>query len=133
MEKIPFNNGTIELISPQNILYINFQGNIEDDDYKKIWETGVEKAIELHIERFIFDQSNIGKVSFKARGWVILKMLPTIKKELGKGLKIGVLSSKDLVNKSGVKYMVGMFEKMAGLKVTFFSDFDSAVEGIGNY
>ena len=125
-------NGDIELITPGNILYITFKGNIEDDDYKGIWQTGVDKAVELNIERFIFDQTNIGRVSFKARGWVILKMLPTIKKELGKGLKIGVLSSKDLVNKSGVKYMVGMFEKMAGLKVTFFSNFDAAVEEIGN-
>lgn len=131
MEKITLPNGEIELITPGDILFITFKGNIEDDDYKEIWETGVEKAIELNTERFIFDQMNIGKVSFKARGWVILKMLPTIKKELGKGLKIGVLSSKDLVNKSGVKYMVGMFKKMASLDVTFFVDRDSAIEEIG--
>ena len=131
MEKIELPNGVIELISSANILHITFKGNIEDDDYKEIWETGVEKAIELNIERFIFDQMNIGKVSFKARGWVILKMLPIIKKELGKGLKIGILSSKDLVNKSGVKYMVGMFKKMASLDVTFYPDIESAIEEIG--
>jgi len=131
MEKITLSNGVIELITPENILHITFKGNIEDDDYKEIWETGVEKAIELNIERFVFDQMNIGKVSFKARGWVILKMLPTIKKELGKGLKIGVLSSKDLVNKSGVKYMVGMFKKMASLDVTFFTDIETAIDEIG--
>lgn len=131
MEKITLTNGTVELIDDE-ILYIIFKGNISDDDYKEIWQTGVDKAVEYNVERFVFDQSNIGQVSFKARGWVILKMLPTIKKELGSGLKIGVISSKDLVNKSGVKYLVGMFEKMAGLKVNFYPDFDTAVTEVKN-
>lgn len=132
MEKIILPNGEIELITPQNILYIKFEGNISDEDYKEIWGNGVEKAVELNIEKFVFDQSEIGQVSFKARGWVILKMLPKIKKELGSGLKVGVVSAKDLVNKSGVKYLVGMFKKMAGLNVTFFNDYDTAIDTIGN-
>ena len=131
MEKIILPNGEVELINDK-ILFVKFEGNITDDDYKEIWETGVEKAIELNIEHFIFDQSKIGQVSFKARGWVILKMLPRIKKELSKGLKIGVVSSKDLVNKSGVKYLVGMFEKMASLNVNFYADFDTAVNEVTN-
>ena len=131
MEKIILPNGEVELIN-NKILFVKFEGNISDDDYKEIWETGVEKAVELNIEHFIFDQSKIGQVSFKARGWVILKMLPRIKKELPKGLKIGVVSSKDLVNKSGVKYLVGMFEKMASLDVNFYPDFDTAVNEVSN-
>ena len=131
MEKIVLANGEVELLNDK-ILFVKFEGNISDDDYKEIWETGVDKAVELGLEHFIFDQSQIGQVSFKARGWVILKMLPRIKKELPKGLKIGVVSSKDLVNKSGVKYLVGMFEKMAGLNVNFFPDYDTAVTEVGN-
>ena len=132
MEKITLTNGEIELIDPHNILYINFQGNIDDDDYKEIWETGVDKAVELDIKKFIFDQSNIGQVSFKARGWVILKMLPRIKKEFDSDLKVGIVSAKDLVNKSGVKYLVGMFKKMAGIDVEFYNDIDSAVSGVNS-
>ena len=127
MEKITLPNGEVELINDK-ILYIKFEGNIAEDDYKEIWQTGVDKAVEFKTEHFLFDQSKIGNVSFKARGWVILKMLPRIKKELPKGLKIGVVSSKDLVNKSGVKYLVGMFEKMAGLNVNFYPDFDTAID-----
>lgn len=131
MEKIVLPNGEVELINDK-ILFVKFEGNISDDDYKEIWETGVEKAVELNIEHFVFDQSKIGQVSFKARGWVILKMLPRIKKELPSGLKIGVVSSKDLVNKSGVKYIVGMFEKMASLNINFFPDLDTAVAEVSN-
>jgi len=130
MEKVTLNNGEIELIEPQKILYINFVGDIAEDDYKNIWSTGVDLGVEHKLDKFLFDQSNIGKVSFTARGWVILKMLPRIKKDLGKGINVGIISSKNMINKSGVSYLKSMFEKMAGLKITFYPDIDSAREGL---
>lgn len=130
MEISSTKNSEIEVIQPGNILFIKFMGNIEDDDYKDIWEDGVNYAVENDIENFIFDQEEVGKVSFSARGWVIIKMLPRIKKEIGQNIKVGVISSKDLINKSGVKYLVGMFEKMAGVNVNFFPDRESAVKFI---
>ena len=126
MEKVTLNNGVIELIEPQKILYINFIGDMPEEDYKNIWSTSVDLSIEHKIENFLFDQSNIGKVGFTARGWVILKILPRIKKELGKDINIGIISSKSMINKSGVSYLTSMFEKMADLKITFYPDVETA-------
>ena len=57
-------------------------------------------------------------------------MLPRIKKDLGKGINVGIISSKNMINKSGVSYLKSMFEKMAGLKITFYPDIDTAREGL---
>lgn len=130
MEKIILPHGEIELVQPGNILYISFYGDIPEKEYKNIWETTVSVAVKEKLERFVFDQSEVGKVGFSARGWVIVKMLPRIKKELGTDIKTGVVSSKSIVNKTGLKYLVGMFEKMVGLKIHFFNDKDVAISSI---
>jgi len=126
MEKITLNNAEIELFMPQKILYTKFIGDINEENYKEIWNKGVDLGVEHKVEKFLLDQSEIGKVSFTARGWVILKMLPRIKNELGKNISIGVISSKNMINKSGVSYLKSMFEKMGGLKITFYPDVETA-------
>ena len=59
MDKITLPNGEVALINDK-VLYVKFEGNISDDDYKEIWQTGVDKAIELQTNHFVFDQSKIG-------------------------------------------------------------------------
>ena len=126
MEKVTLNNTEIELFMPQKIMYTKFIGDINEDNYKEIWNKGVDLGVEHKVEKFLLDQSEIGRVSFTARGWVILKMLPRIKNELGKGLNIGVISSKNMINKSGVNYLISFFENMVSVKITFYPDVETA-------
>ncbi len=104
--------GKIDHIEEGNILICRFLGSINYDDYSAIWGKLIELTKEFKGKRFIMDQSKVGDVSFMARGKVIIKHLPAIKREVGDNFTVALLTSSNVVSKSGMVYMVKAFKKL---------------------
>ena len=121
-------NSEILLLEELNVLIIRFIGDMTDEAYFEIWEKGLEFAIQKGSKRFIMDQSPVGHVSFTARSKVIMRYLPRYKKGLGKELKVGVLSSSNMIHSAGIKYMVKTFKSLTSFSIEFFSAEDDAIE-----
>ena len=95
---------------------------MSDDVYKAMWNRSLFFSEKFQINRFIIDQRSIGKVSFSARGWVVIKVFPTLKKILPGSVHAAVLKSENLAHKSGMTFLAKAFEKLSGYQVGFFSD-----------
>lgn len=112
----------------ENALLMKFIGDISDEDYKSIWHQAFDTVYKLGIENILIDQREIGVVSFSARAWVMVKMFPKIKRELSPDLAGSVLSSSNLVYKSGVQYLVKAFKKISGYKIEFHNNYEESME-----
>lgn len=124
-------NGKVAHLSNDGIIIMRFIGDMSDEAYFEIWDNSIECAIKTESKLFLIDQSQIGNVSFMARSKVVIKYLPTIKKEIGRKLKVAVLTSGSVVHKSGMKYLAKTFQKLASFNIEFFNDEKGAIYWIG--
>ena len=122
----------IEYDASGHLLYIKFIGDMKESEYKDIWRSGVQKAFELGIEKFIIDQSEIGSVPFLARAWVITSLYGKIKRELSPDLAVSVLSSSDKSHKSGMQYLVKGFRKLSGFEIDFHPTYQDAASWLNS-
>lgn len=120
-------NSEILHFEGENILIIRFIGDMSDEAYYEVWEKGLEYAIEKESRRFIMDQSPVGHVSFSARSKVVMRYLPRYRKNLGKELKVGVLSSSNMIHSAGIKYMVKTFRSLTSFSIELFSSESDAI------
>ncbi len=116
-------NADILLTEDKKVLVYRFIGDIEDETYFEIWRKVFELTFEKGVKKHLVDQSQVGKISFRARGKVILKHLPAFKKEIGADFKTAIVTSKSIVNKSGVTYMVKAFKALfSSINTEFFEE-----------
>ncbi len=120
-------NWKIQYNDEHNILIMRCYGDISDDIYKTMWEEAIKLSLERNIRRFLIDQREIGRVSFSARGWVIVSLFPKIKSKLSKEVRAAVLKSSNMANSSGIMFLVKAFKKVSGYDIDFF---DSDKSGI---
>lgn len=112
----------------KRLMVMRFKGDIGDEAYKQFWKDSFECAQEHQLNRILVDQREAGHISFNARGWVVVKMFPKIKKDLPASLASAILSSKKLAQKSGVQYLVKTFRTLAGYNVQFIDKEQEALE-----
>ena len=123
--------GKVAHLEDDGIIVMRFIGDMPDEAYFEIWDNSIEGAVKAESKLFLIDQSQIGNVSFMARSKVVIKYLPTIKKEIGKYLKVAVLTSSSVVHKSGMKYLAKTFQKLASFNIEFFNDETEALKWLG--
>ena len=114
--------------APNHALLMKFLGDMSDDEYKEIWHVSYKHAYEKGIENFVIDQSEIGLVSFGARAWVMVKMYPKIKRDLSPQLKGAIITSSNIVHRSGVQYLVKAFQRVSGYKIEFQDNYELALK-----
>ena len=115
-----------------HILLMKFIGDMKDDEYKQIWRIAFDQAFEKGVEKLLIDQTEIGNVSFSARAWVMVKMYPKIKRELSPDMVGAMISSANVVHRTGLQYLVKAFQKVSGYKVEFYENYHDAREWL-NY
>lgn len=118
--------------SKGHVLLMKFIGDMTDDEYKQIWQVSFKETYEKGIEKLIIDQSEIGNVSFSARAWVMVKMYPKIKRELSPYLAGAIISSGNIVHRSGVQYLVKAFQKVSGYKIDFHENYEDAIQWLNS-
>ncbi|WP_020532069.1 hypothetical protein [Flexithrix dorotheae] len=125
-------NFIISRETTHNIIIMEFIGDIGDEVYKEIWHTSAHFAMEYETKKFIIDQSKIGKVNFKSRSWAVLSFFPSLKKILGSNIAGSVITSKQLIHKSGVQYLIQAFRKFTGYQVNTCADYNEAINWLNS-
>ncbi len=123
-------HGKVAHLEDDGIIVMRFIGDMPDEAYFEIWENSIKHSLETNSNNFLIDQSQIGNVSFLARSKVVIKYLPTIKKEIGESLKAAVFTSSKVVHKSGMKYLAKTFQKLASFNIEFFNNEQDAINWI---
>lgn len=111
-----------------HVLLMKFIGEMTDEEYKHIWKQAFKHTYEKGIEKLIIDQSMIGNVSFSARAWVLVKMFPKIKRDLSPHITGAIVSSANILHRSGVHYLAKAFQKVSGYHIQFIDNYDLAIE-----
>jgi hypothetical protein len=121
-------NFTLKLDEENRLIVMRFIGDIEDEAYKKYWEDSFVHALRCQVNRVVVDQSEVGNVSFNARGWVAIKMFPKINKQLPSDLAGAIISSSRLTQRSGLQYLTKTFQALTNFRLEFCKDEQEAVE-----
>lgn len=111
-----------------NIVIMKFIGDFSDEEYKKFWSLAIDFGVANEICRVIIHQQEIGNVSFKARAWVVMNAFPRVKKEMPKNLSTCVISSKRVMQKTGMQYLLKAFIGFTGYSVELHPTVDKAVK-----
>lgn len=101
------------------IVYLQFEGNISDSEYKEVWESLLVYGRECDLKKLIIDQRMIGKVSMTARAWYLMNWIPRAKKGVNNNCNIAIISSSYVANKVGLNYLVNGVKKLTSFNVKF--------------
>lgn len=110
-----------------HVIKLLFLGDMSDEIYKEFWTKAIDFGIQKNCNRVIIDQSQIGNVSFNARGWVVVNAFPRIKKSMPKSLAGAVIASSRVVQKTGVQYLMKAFKGLTGYQVEMFPNDEEAI------
>lgn len=110
-------NYALKLDAENTIVLMKFIGDMSDEEYKSFWTRSINFAVERQINRVIIDQGEIGNVSFKARGWVVINAFPRVKKEMPRNMAASILSSGRVVQKTGMQYLLKAFKAITNYQV----------------
>lgn len=114
---------------PENgVLLMKFIGDMSDEDYKAFWTRSIDFAVKKQINRVIIDQGDIGNVSFKARGWVVINAFPRVKREMPKNMAASILSSGKIVQKTGMQYLLKAFKALTNYEVEVHPTVEDCIE-----
>lgn len=117
----------LDLNLEKKIIAMRFYGDMPDEDYREIWEKALKIVIEHQVKNYVIDQSKIGTVSFTARAWVLVKVLPQVRKKIGMPLFVGILPSENLVHSTGMEFIAKGFQKLSGMKIRKFRSEEECV------
>ena len=125
-------NYALKLDVENCIILMKFIGDMSDDEYKAFWTMSIDFAVERQINRVIIDQGDIGNVSFKARGWVVINAFPRVKKQMPKNMAASILSSGKVVQKTGMQYLLKAFKTITNYQVEVHPTVADCVEFLKN-
>lgn len=108
------------------LMMMRFTGDISDEAYKHFWTISIDFGIEKQINRIVIDQQQIGNVSFKARGWVVISAFPRIKKHMPNNIAAAVLTSGKIFHKTGMQYLMKAFVGLTAYKVEVYPTLEEA-------
>ena len=109
--------GEVAYDTEHNLLFLSFQGNIEKENYKKLWDGLFEEIVARKCRKVIIDQTQIGKVSMEARAWLVIKWIPKLQREIDSEAKVAVITARSITNKLGAQYLMGAVKKMSLLNI----------------
>ncbi|WP_027001834.1 STAS/SEC14 domain-containing protein [Hugenholtzia roseola] len=113
----------------QNYMRLLFKGSVSDDDYKAVFNMGLEKSIELNCHRLLLDHRKAGYVSMSARAWLVVKWIPETKRRIPEQThrKTAILSSSHILHKTGMNYILEAVSKNTSQQTRYFSDEEAAL------
>lgn len=118
--------GEVACDSERNVLFLSFKGNIEKEDYKKLWDTLLEEIMARKSRKVIIDQTQIGKVSMDARAWLVIKWMPKLQRTIDSEAKVAVITARSITNKLGAQYLMGAVKKMSLLNIRVVNSLEEA-------
>ena len=118
----------IEVDLGSGIIAMRFFGNISDELYKEMWQKSLDTVLEHKIKNYLIDQREIGNVSFTARAWVLVKILPQVRKHVGLPLYGAILPSANLLHSTGMDFLTKGFTKISQIYTRKFSDEATALD-----
>jgi hypothetical protein len=108
------------------IIWVQFIGDMSDDEYKEIWNQSISFIFDYGLEKIVIDQSQIGEVGLSARAWVVMKAYPRIKRDLSPDLAVSIISSSNNSRRAGMQYLVKAVQAFSGYIIQFHSNFDES-------
>lgn len=115
-----------------NIVIMKFIGDFTENEYKSFWNLAIDFGVSNNVARVIIHQQEIGNVSFKARAWAVMYAFPRVKKEMPKNLNACVISSRKIMQKTGMQYLLSAFVGFTGHKVQLCPTVDEAISLLRN-
>ena len=100
------------------IIEIYFEGDVGDENYKKIWYDALYHADVKKINIFFIDQSKLGKVSFSSRSWFLLEMVQLIKQKLKNKVQVFIKPSNENSHSVSLKFMIKSVSIITKFKTT---------------
>ena len=106
---------------------MRFVGDLSDELYKEMWSKSLETVVEHKISNYLIDQQEIGNVSFSARAWVLVKILPQVRKQVGEPIFAAILPSTNLMHSTGMDFLAKGFSKLSRIYLQKFAQETSAI------
>ncbi len=120
--------GKLEYNSEKNFLKLSLIGDISDENYKYIWDLGLEEAQKVNCGNILVDQRKIGFIKMRSRAWLILNWMPKSKQTVKViEQRLAILPSKHIAHKTGLHYLLDALKKIVGQG---FESFESEEEAI---
>ena len=110
----------IEYNEANNLIAMRFYGDMNDEVYKEMWQKSLDKVLHHKIRRFLVDQREIGNVSFSARAWVLVKVMPQVKKNIPSPFYGAILPSANMVHSTGMTFLKKGFQKISKVMLQNF-------------
>lgn len=117
----------IQYDQERKLIFFYLLGVIDHENYKIMWNTLLEKVIEVGVQKMVVDQSQMDRSSMESKAWLVTQWLPRARKRIGEEVRIAVVSSKNLFTKIGGEYIANAARKMTSFDIKFTSNTEEAI------
>lgn len=116
-----------ELLYNEEFGYLTmvWAGNVDEENYKKYWNTLYDFILNNGIKKLIIDQRNIGNVAMQSRAWFLIKWVPRAKKAVN-NFNCAVVASKHIFHSTGVHYLISGAKKITNYDIVLFQSMEEA-------
>ncbi len=121
----------IEHHPESEVIILRLIGNISHEDYKNMWETLLEKVLELKVNKLLADQTDLEKSGMESKAWLVAKWFPKAKKSLSDDMKVALVTSKSLFTRIGGEYIVNAVRSMSKFDIRLFRSVEAGMEWLG--
>jgi hypothetical protein len=108
-----------------NFLVMNWRGSVDEENYKRFWNTLFDLIIEKNSNKLIIDQRSIGNVSMQSRAWFLIKWIPKAKRYRPE-FTCAVIASKHIFHSTGVHYLINGAKKLTNYDIVLFQSTEEA-------
>ncbi|AFM05373.1 hypothetical protein Fleli_3032 [Bernardetia litoralis DSM 6794] len=120
--------GKLEFDSKNRIIKLTLIGDISDENYKHIWNFGLEEAVKENCGNVFVDQRQIGYIKMMSRAWLMLKWMPKSKLVMkDTERKLAIIPSKHIVHQAGLNYLLDSLKKVLGYTFEFFESEEEVI------
>jgi hypothetical protein len=120
------NNTQSSIYVSENIILIDWSGNITGEVYKSSHEDFLDTVQKYQHKKWIFSYENGNKILLDDLNWTLNEWLPKILQKEPKIVeKIGVIVSNNIFNKISTKIIANNIAK-EGIEVAYFSTIEEA-------
>jgi hypothetical protein len=120
--------GKLEYDSEKKYIKLTLIGDISDEDYKHIWDFGLEEAVKVNCGNVFVDQRQIGYIKMMSRAWLIIKWMPKSKQVMkGTERKLAIIPSTHVAHRTGLTYLLGALKRVLGYSFEFFESEEEVI------
>ena len=113
-----------------DMICLELKGVIGGDDYRKTFNTLMDKGLEKNINKLYVNQATMDRSTMEAKAWLVTNWLPRVKKAFGDDVKVALILSKNLFTKIGGEFIVNTVKAISKFDIKTFSSTDDAREWI---